>query len=267
MYVSIIIPCFNSGPFLLEALASCGESSSKDFEVIVVNDGSTDFETLSILKDIELKDVFKILTKRNEGPASARNLGVKNSIGEFLLFLDSDNRIRPDFLVKALSIIQKDSTIGVVYGKPSFFGDIAQNYRPFEVGDFSPDRILSGNYIDMCSLVRKETFLEMGGFDEHPDLIGFEDWDLWIRISQSKWKFHFIDEVLFDYRVRKNSLMASVDQEKRFRMFDYLGSKHGYLLHQRYRQYYRLLEKNRSSPFSFFLRTLYYKYILRRPLL
>ncbi len=156
MLVSIIIPCFNSGPFLLEALASCRESTFKDFEVIVVNDGSTDLETISILEDIELNGFVKVLMKGNEGPASARNLGVKNSIGEFLLFLDSDNRIRPDYLSKVLSIIQRDSTIGVVYSKPSFFGDVPLDFNPFVVEDFSSDRVLSGNYIDMCCLGRKE---------------------------------------------------------------------------------------------------------------
>lgn len=265
--ISIIIPCFNSGAFLLEALASCKESTFKNYEIIIVDDGSTDSITLEILANLKSNSSLRILTKENAGPASARNLGMKYSFGEFLLFLDSDNRIHPDYISKALSIFSQDVNVGWVYSIPNFFGESLNSLKVFQTLKYSMDRLLEGNYIDMCALVRREAFLEVGGFDEHPDLIGFEDWDLWIRMGQTSWRSYFIPEQLFDYRVRKDSVMGSLVEEKRKRMFSYIGSKHGYLIHQRYRQYYRLLGRIQERPFTFFFRILYYKYILRKPLL
>jgi glycosyltransferase involved in cell wall biosynthesis len=264
--ISIIIPCFNSGSFLLESVESCFHSEFKNFEIIIVDDGSHDPITISLLEGLDGGNEIKVFRKPNGGPASARNFGVLQSQGDFLLFLDSDNRIHPDYLSIGLNVLFKDPFVGVVYSKPRFFGDNRLNEKPrFVPREFSRDAILAGNYIDTCSIVRRETFLEVGGFDEHPDLIGWEDADLWIRISQTKWKFHFLDQVLFDYRVRVDSLMGTIDSVKRQNMLNYIGNKHGFLFHERYRQYFRVMEKIQENPISYFLRILYYKYILRKP--
>lgn len=265
--ISIIIPCFNSGNHLLEAIESCHCSTFKDFEIVVVDDGSFDSLTIELLNTLEKSDSVIVLRKTNGGPASARNLGVSHASGEFLLFLDSDNRIRPDYLSRAFQIIIDNPKIGVMYSRPFFFGggDCTQELSRFEVKDFSLDSLLSGNYVDMCSLVRKEAFLEIGGFDENQELYFGEDWDLWIRMAYVGWKFHFLNEVLFDYRIRKGSLMDQVDAEKRERTLHYLGTKHGSLIHQRYRHYFRVMDQIQKNPFSYFFRIFYYKYIIRKP--
>ncbi|MDI1323153.1 MAG: glycosyltransferase [Algoriphagus sp.] len=265
--ISVIIPCFNTGLYLDEAIHSILNNRIKDFEIIIIDDGSTDLLTLNLLKEIRLSGIIKVITKKNGGPSSARNLGVAHSNGEFLLFLDSDNRIRPDYLSKALEHMNLGSKVGVVYSKPHFFGLESSVSPRFEVIDFKFDALLAGNYIDMCSLVRKEAFLDVGGFDENPELFYGEDGDLWVRIAQRGWKFYFIDEVLFDYRIRDNSLMGQVDDLKRTRTLHYFGSKHGYLIHQRYRQYFRVLESIQKKPLTYFLRILYYKFILKKPLI
>lgn len=266
--VSVIIPCYNSGKYLEEAIFSVLHSGFQDFEVIVINDGSFDIQTLQILNRLRDLEFVSVFNKGQGGPASARNLGVVYARGEFLLFLDSDNRIQTDFLNSAVQVIHKNCQLGVVYAKPVFFGfEGYQESNRFYVRDYSFDALLSGNYVDMCSLVRKKAFLEVGGFDESQELFFGEDWDLWIRIAQAGWKFYFLDKVLFDYRIRKGSLMDQVDAEKRDRTLHYLGTKHGFLIHQRYRQYFRVLEKIQAKPFTYFLRILYYKYILRKSLL
>jgi glycosyltransferase involved in cell wall biosynthesis len=264
--VSIIIPCFNLGTVLLEALESCRNSKFQDFEILVVDDGSTDIWTAEILSQIQDSISLSVLRKRNGGASSARNFGVKEAKGEFLLFLDSDNRIRPDYMTQAVQAIQLNAEIGVVYAKPFFFGfEGTQESSRFEVRDFSLDSLLAGNYVDMCSLVRKKAFLEVEGFDENREIFFGEDWDLWIRLAQSGWKFHLLDEVLFEYRIRKGSLMDQLDCQKRERTLIYFGTKHGFLIHQRYRQYFRVMEKIQKNPISYFFRMLYYKYILREP--
>lgn len=212
--LSIIIPCFNSGVFLKEAIESCYRSEFQDFEIIIINDGSYDKITLELFMESWPQNL-KIVNQQNKGAAAARNFGVSLAQGEFLLFLDSDNRIWPDYLTKALQIIRQDSKIAVVYSKPYFFGgEETQETSRFDVKDFSLDSLLAGNYIDMCSLVRKSAFSEVGGFDENREIFFGEDWELWIRIAHANWKFRFLNEVVFDYRIRKGSLMDQIDQER-----------------------------------------------------
>jgi glycosyltransferase involved in cell wall biosynthesis len=263
--VSVIIPVYNSGQYLFDAIKSCFDSSFTELEIVLVNDGSTDPSTMSILESINFQFNVRIFHKTNSGPASARNFGVKNSKGDFLLFLDSDNLIRSDYLKKAIALMNQENDLGVVYSKPAFFGANQADAARFEVREFYFDALLSGNYIDMCSLVRKEAFLEVGGFDENQNVFFGEDWDLWIRIAQKGWKFYFLNEVLFNYRIREESLMGQINLEKRSLTLNYLGAKHGFVIHQRYRQYFRVMDQIQKNPLSYFLRILYYKYIKRQP--
>lgn len=262
--VSIIIPCFNTGIFLPEAIQSVIDSGFVSYEIIVINDGSEDPETLDILASTESPKV-KVIHQKNKGLGGARNVGVRNSIGEILFFLDSDNRVRKGYFEKALKWFSKDPSIGVVYAKPVFFGD-SSDIR-FTVRPYNFNALLAGNFIDACSFVRRKSFEEVFGFDEDRRLKISEDWDFWIKIGKSNWKFEFLDEGLFDYRVRDDSMIGEKDIEKIEITLHYLGSKHGYLFHQHYRRYFKVIEKIEKSPFKFFFRILYYKYILRKSLL
>lgn len=261
--ISVIIPCFNSGLFLKEAIESIRKSEKTEYEIILVNDGSTDDFTLTLFNEFEGNGI-KVIHQANQGPAAARNKGVFHSAGEYLLFLDSDNMVKPEYLKKALKILESSNETGVVYSKPFFFGGSSIGKDRFFSKEFSADGLLEGNFIDMCSVVRRVVFYEVGGFDEHKDLIGWEDWDFWIRISQTDWKFHFIDQELFEYRVRNESLMGTSDQIRKEKMLHYLGMKHGYLIHNRYRNYSRLIQKIEDKPFIFFLKIIFYKYILKK---
>lgn len=266
--ISVVIPCFNSGEYLQAAIESVINSGFDDYEIVVVDDGSTDPMTIRTLERIKDSGIIKLIRIKNVGAASARNIGVNQTAGDFLLFLDSDNRIKPDYLVKSFKAIENNPEIGVVYSKPQFFGmEEFQDYRRFEVKDYSQDSLFAGNYIDMCSLVRKSAFLQVGGFDESTDLYFGEDWDLWIRISHSGWKFQFLEEVLFEYRIRKGSLMDHLNSEKRQRTLEYLGGKHGALIYHKYRKYFRIMDRIQKHPFRYFFKVLYYKYFLGKPLI
>lgn len=260
--VSIIIPCYNTGVFLPEALQSVFDSGFQHYELVIVNDGSLDQETLSILNSINFPKT-KVIHQENKGLGAARNYGVANSTGDILFFLDSDNRVRKGYFEKALERFAKEPDLGVVYAKPVFFGESEE--ERFSVKPYNFNSLLAGNYIDACAFVRKSTFLEVGGFDEDRRLRISEDWDLWVRISQTSWNFLLIEEPLFDYRIRKDSMIGTSGLGNKEITLRYLGGKHGYLIHEKYRQYFRVLEKIQENPFSYFLRILYYKYILRKP--
>lgn len=260
--VAVIIPCYNTGIYLREAIESVKLSGFSDYEIVVVNDGSTQRDTLDVLKNIEGPNI-RVIQQENKGLGSARNFGVGSTSAEYILFLDSDNRVRKGYFEQAVSVFQKNPNVGVVYAMPFFFGDdFTSRFNP---KSYSFDSLLAGNYIDACSFVRRIAFMEVGGFDENRALKISEDWDLWLRIGLSQWQFFFLNEVLFDYRIRGDSMIGTSASGSKEETFRYLGLKYGYLIHEKYRQYYRVMDKIQEKPFSYFIRILYYKYILRKP--
>ncbi|MFN4152640.1 MAG: glycosyltransferase family 2 protein [Candidatus Sericytochromatia bacterium] len=205
--ISIIIPCFNSGDFLVETLQSIDNSHPimNNTEIIIVYVGSDYIKPLEILN--QLSKNFLILHKKNGGPASARNYGIEHSNGKYIFTLDSDNLISMDYLVIAKKILDENEQIGVVYAKPEYFGDL-------EVQPWQNQNLLSlveVNFIDMCAMFRKDIWKEVGGLDENKILIGHEDWEFWIRILlMTDKQFYFIDKKLFKYRVRSKDSVSNI---------------------------------------------------------
>lgn len=264
MKVSVIIPCYNTGEYLEEAIQSVFQSNFQDFEIIVVNDGSTEESTLFVLASIDYPCTH-VIHQENGGLAAARNFGVRMSSGGLLFFLDSDNRVRKGYFEKALSVFDANPTVGVVYGRPVFFGE--STVPRFESRDFNFEALLAGNYIDACAFVRREAFVAIEGFDENRELKISEDWEFWIRLAQTSWGFHFLDEQLFDYRIRKDSMIGEKDQKKIETTLNHIGKKHGYVFHRHYRRYFKLVQKIEKQPITFFLKIIYHKYILRKSIL
>ena len=162
--VSVIIPCYNAGAFLQEAVNSVYEYCKKySYEIIITNDGSTDPQTVVILNELSLK-TCTVLHQENRGPAAARNTAVKASSGEYLFFLDSDNKARKGYIDKGIEVLKANNDVGVVYGKPFFFGE---NAKPrFYTKAFDFDCLLFDNYIDTCTVIRRKVWDDVGGFDE-----------------------------------------------------------------------------------------------------
>lgn len=209
--VSIIIPCFNDGKFLVESVGSAERCQSETREIIVVNDGSTDEETLSILKEVESRG-HQVTHQRNCGLASARNHGVGLAHGRYILPLDADNRVRPEYLEKGIEILDQRPEIDVVYGDAQLFG--SKTGRLF-VPEFNLCRLLEWNYIDACALFRRSAWLRCGMYDEKMPSMGYEDWDLWCRIALSGGQFHHINEVLYEYRTRPGSMSSGMGDPER----------------------------------------------------
>lgn len=263
--ISIVIPCYNTGHFLSDALESVRFYLSEEYEVILVNDGSTDPVTIAILNAIVDPKIKKI-DQSNKGLATARNVGVAQSSGEIIFFLDSDNTVLPGYASHALSVFNTYPDVTVVYGNPVFFGDIGPVPR-FSTKEYDFDQLLRGNFIDACAFVRKKDFLEVGGFSVHPDLQGWDDWELWIKLSLAGKKFHYLNFDCFGYRVRQDSMIGSSDKSKKEFMLNYIGNKYGVLFHSKFRRYFRIYETMQSKPFKYFFRMILYKYVFRKPFL
>lgn len=222
--LSVIIPCYNQGEFILEAISSVRECQDEIYEIIIVNDGSTEASTLKVLS--YLKDNgYHVINQTNQGLAAARNNGIKAAKGAYILPLDADNKIRSAYITKAVEILDKHPEVGVVYGNAEFFGEKTGIHV---VPDFNINLILLGNYIDACAVFRKIVWKECGGYDTKiPDKLGYEDWDFWLGAAEKGWKFYHINEVLFDYRIRSNSMVSACNiPENRQQLLRYICTKH-----------------------------------------
>jgi len=203
--VSIVIPCYNRGAMLREALASVEQVRNTNLlEVIIVDDGSSDAEMAQILAEAT-EAGYCVVAQPNRGPAAARNTGIRLAKGEFILPLDSDNRLRHLYLNEGVSLLSRNPGVGVVYADAEYFGERSGRWY---VPDFNLLSLIRMNFIDTCALYRRKLWEELGGYDEEILLMGVEDWDFWLRLACHGTTFAHLDEIGFDYRVRKDSLIV-----------------------------------------------------------
>lgn len=199
--VSIIIPAFNAERFLGDAIESALGQTYKNKEVIVVDDGSTDGT-----KDIVRSYRFRALGiwQNNSGASAARNNGIANSTGEFVLPLDADDRIDPQYLVKTVPLMS-DPAVGVVTTQYQCFENDDRTFRPVNP---TLSLEMADNVIPICSLIRRTAFDQTSGYTSRfvdvngVGAIGYEDWNLWLDILKRGWKVAVVDEPLFHYRVK-----------------------------------------------------------------
>jgi hypothetical protein len=230
--VAIVIPCCNHGEFLLEAIASVEQAVSVSYELIIVNDGSRDRHTLEILARLR-RAGYRIVDQDNRGVAEARNRGIREANCRIVLPLDADNRLRPGFVEAALEVLTRDGSVMAVYGDRMEYG-----LRSGRVHVGVPDlnRLLCGNYIDACAMIRVEAWRACGGYDPEMPAQGNEDWDLWLSMLERGFTLHRLDMETFDYRVRPDSMVsATEDPEVRTAIERYVLAKHAplYLQHLR----------------------------------
>jgi len=201
--VSIVIPCYNDGAVLREALASVEQVRNANLlDVIVVDDGSVEVETKKILSEVEQAG-YCVLRQLNRGPGAARNAGIRSAKGEFILPLDSDNRLRDVYLNEGVSLLKENSSVGVIYSDIEYFGESS---GPVQAPEFDLLSLIRAGFIDVCALYRKHLWEEVGGYDEDMPWMGLEDWDFWLRLASHGGTFVHLPKVGFDYRVRKDSV-------------------------------------------------------------
>jgi glycosyltransferase involved in cell wall biosynthesis len=220
--ISVIIPCHNYGKFVKEAVQSVLLQTFHDFEIIIVNDGSTDDFTLKVLKEIkEAHPEILIIDQKNGHLSNARNSGIKASKGEFVLPLDADDIIEPTMLEKCLDELKKDEKLGLVYTYVRLFGNIDEIWeRP----EYDLYELLQGNYIVATSLIRKKAWEDVGGYDENMKN-GYEDWDFYIRLGKNGWYGKLIKETLFCYRKHGKSMIEDTIKKHDLNV-EYIKTKH-----------------------------------------
>jgi glycosyltransferase involved in cell wall biosynthesis len=232
--VSIITPCYNDGKYLPDAVESARESVESGFcEHIIVDDGSDDLATLDYYKTLDPKKV-KLIFAGKVGLGNARNIGLAASKSDYYLNLDADNKIHTDYPVKAAAILNNNQDVGVVYSNLKYFGE---QLEELHVGEFNSYKLLDFNYIDSCAVIRKQTWKDAGGYDVHEML--WEDWNFWLSVLTTRWKFHFINETLFEYRIRQEVSLRMTSLVRGEEVEKYLAWKHNFLFRKKYTALYK----------------------------
>lgn len=206
--VSVVIPCYNHGQFLPETLDSLEAQTFTDFEVIVVNDGSTDTPTVALMNGLD-RDKARVLHTENRGVSAARNLGISEARGEYILPLDADDLIAPEYMQRAVGVLDAEPEVGIVYGERVLFGEKEGSDA---LPEYDRRAILVDNCICPAAFFRKCDWEAVGGYNEKM-VHGWEDWDFWIALTSLGKQVVKIPERLFFYRVRS----ASRDHSLSFR--------------------------------------------------
>lgn len=196
--VSIVTPCYNHGKYIHEMLDSVFAQTFQDFEVIIVNDGSTN-ETASILNNIHNEKV-RIYHTKNHGPAHARNLAIRKAKGEIILNLDADDKIAPTLLEKCIQVFNWHPNAGIVYSDVEFFGATS---GLFILPEYSLESMLKANCIVSIACFRRSDWKKSKGYSGKMTH-GYEDFDFWLSIIELDRDVIKIDEPLVFYRTYKN---------------------------------------------------------------
>ncbi|MDR0757529.1 MAG: glycosyltransferase [Tannerella sp.] len=227
--VSVIIPVYNSSEFLEETLLSVLSSAWPNMEIVIVDDGSTDDSPAIAARYAAKYDSIRFLQQANAGAAAARNRAIAAARGEYILPVDADNLISPDYIKEAVKTLKENPQVKVVSCEVEFFGLKTGRikYPPFSY------RLLARkNMIDNCAMYRKKDWDEIeGGYCECKEISGREDWDLWISMFKTGGEFVRLPFVGLLYRERKNSYRKTTRNLKRS-LVNLINSRHREFLYE-----------------------------------
>lgn len=233
--VSVVIPCYNQGNYVDEAVESVLNQSYRDFEIVIVNDGSSDSVTEQVLANYDLPEI-RVIHTQNQGLASARNSGIREAMGEYILPLDADDKIGREYLEKSVSILDACQDIGIVYCEAAYFGF---DNALWPLPECTTEKMLTANLVFCTALFRKSEWEKAGGYNINM-VYGWEDWDFWLSLIALGKKIYRIPQVLFYYRVNEVTMVRQMTPEKQFFM-----KLHAWVNH---RNLYRLSGEIRIFP-------------------
>ena len=224
--ITVVIPCFNHGRFLLESVERALGQDGGPPQVIVVDDGSTDEETLRALD--EVPGEVEVIRQRNAGVAAARNAGFENSDSELLLMVDADDRLTTDALDVLRPPLEASADVGYCYGLMKLMGTWSGVLR---FPDFDPYILLHRSIAGaQLGLVRRRCWEDAGGFD--PAIDGYEDWDFSLSALEKGWRGLQIDRVTHEYRKHERS--GNEEHRRRYRhVYRQIRAKHAALFARR----------------------------------
>jgi glycosyltransferase involved in cell wall biosynthesis len=217
--VSIVIPCYNGGADLPETLTSLDRQCFRDFEIVIVDDGSTDEATAGLLQT--LPPSIRVIRQENKGLPAARNTGMREAKGAFVLPLDCDDQLEPTFLEEAMAALQTHPDCAFVFAQMRLTGELSGVTRKA----YNPFAQLFLNQLPYSLFMRKGAWEAVGGYDE-TFRDGYEDWEFNIRLAKAGLHGVALDAPLFVYRVRQGGMLNSLSRRRHAQLWQAIQRKH-----------------------------------------
>jgi GT2 family glycosyltransferase len=221
--LSIVVPYYNMGAYLKESLASLTRARYEPREIIVVNDGCDDLDSIAVLYEAEREFPVQVLNKTNGGLASARNAGALQARGEFLAFLDADDLVDPDYYGMAVEMLRTYDNVSFVGCWAQFFGGLQGIWPAWNP---EPPYILVHNSMHSSGLIfRRRDFL-LHGRNDPAMLYGMEDYDSVLGMVESGCHGVVLPHPLLHYRVRADSMSRQFNRNSVLYLYQLLAAKH-----------------------------------------
>jgi teichuronic acid biosynthesis glycosyltransferase TuaG len=223
-FVSVIVACYNDVEYLPEALGSVVEQTASTWEVMVVDDGSTTGDVTAVVRSFADERIKLIRHERNLGPAVARNTAVRNSTGDLVTILDSDDRLGREYVEKSTRFMAAHPDCTVVFPDYYRFGnEKVYNENPL----LDIEALLQEQWIPFPgSMMRRKVWEAIGGYWEDQDLWLNEDWDFWLSAFElGLLEVGHIPEPLYWYRERANSLSSRL-RPSEWRSRELMSARH-----------------------------------------
>lgn len=246
--VSIIVPCYKQAHFLKDSLQSVLGQTYTNWECIIVNDGSPDNTATVAAQWCAADSRFRYLEKINGGLSSARNAGIAISNGIYILPLDADDVLHPEYLQYTVPVLEQNDEVAIVSCNTKFFKNTIQNtFQEQKPIGTTYHAMLFENNLVATSLYRRESWAAVGGYDENMKL-GFEDWEFWLSLIKTGKTYHVVPEFLFFYRKAEQSMLTNTLQNHRINNLQYVVAKHKDLYQQHF---------DNTISYLFFLTNMY----------
>lgn len=205
--VSVVVTCFNYGPYLRDAVESVLRNGFDDLEVLIMDDGSTD-DSLAIARRLEAEDPrVTAITQENAGqPAIPRNRGIERARGEYVIALDADDRLGAGQIAGCVAALDADPAAGMAF--PQILQEFGARAMRHEYAPLSVSRLAHANCLPCSTMFRRRAWEDAGGYNLN--VAGYEDWDFWVGIAEAGWTGARADGAVFEYRMKDGGLYDRV---------------------------------------------------------
>lgn len=222
--LSIIIPYYNLGKYIDSTIRSVVESDYPDKEIIIINDGSSDADSLEkINRYRQVKDI-RVIDSPSQGLAAARNLGLQNATGAYIAFLDADDKVEPDYYTKAITVLNQYSNVHFVGCWVKYFDESGLIWPAFNP---EPPLLLYHNLVNSSALIFKKASIRQPLFnDTGMPFPGMEDYESVVDMFERGCGGVVLPEILFNYRVRSSSMFRELTRAKKLILTQYIANKH-----------------------------------------
>lgn len=216
---SVVIPTYNRADALRQTVQSVLDQTFSDFEIIIVDDGSTDLTRMTVEKFADSR-IRYFWIKNSGGPATPRNLGICEAKGEWVAFLDSDDLWCPSKLAEIVRSIDHDPDVDAI-GNNEEVKHSDGRVEILRYGPVTPDfyrtLLIEGNRCSTSAMTVRRSFIEEHGirFDSSPEYVIVEDYDFWMRLAQHGARFRFIDQVLGEYMIGNEGISRNFEKARR----------------------------------------------------